>query len=155
MEETVESKTLEQLMKDPVWPAAVSTAAVALIPKEANQTPTPLDLRPITVTVPLVPACGQGHASLMSSGGAKLGCPTLWREAFQKIASQECVWTLLLAMEGEEEGVATAAIDTSKFLDMIVWEMVFPMMGKMRVPDRCAEAPGQLPLPFETVFSSW
>ena len=31
-------------------PEAVSTAAVALVPKGANQTPTPLDLRPITVT---------------------------------------------------------------------------------------------------------
>ena len=50
MEETVKDKTMEQLMKDPVWPTTVSTAAVALIPKEANQTPTPLDLRPITVT---------------------------------------------------------------------------------------------------------
>ena len=48
---------------------------------------------------------------------------------------QECVWTVLLAMEGEEEGVATAAIDSSKFFDMIVWEVVFPMMGKMGVPD--------------------
>ena len=43
-------ETLEQLMDDPVWPAAVSTATVALICKEANQTPTPLDFRPITVT---------------------------------------------------------------------------------------------------------
>ena len=43
-------ETLEQLMDDLVWPAAVSTAAVLLIPKEANQTPTPLDIRPMTVT---------------------------------------------------------------------------------------------------------
>ena len=50
MAETFKDKTMEQLMKDPVWPTIVSTAAVALIPKEANQTPTPLDLRPITVT---------------------------------------------------------------------------------------------------------
>ena len=45
VEETVESKKLEQLMKVPLWPAAVSTAAVALIPKEANQMPAPLDLK--------------------------------------------------------------------------------------------------------------
>ena len=31
-------------------PAAVSTAAVGLIPEEANQMPAPLDLRPIAVT---------------------------------------------------------------------------------------------------------
>ena len=40
----------------------------------------------------------------------------------------ECVWTVLLAMEGEDEGVATAAIDSSKFFDVIVWEVVFPMI---------------------------
>ena len=37
MEETVENKTLEHLMEDLVCPAAVSTAAVALISKEANR----------------------------------------------------------------------------------------------------------------------
>ena len=36
-------------------------------------------------------------------------------------------------MEGE--GVATAAIGSSKFFDMIVWEVVFPMMGQIG-PDR-------------------
>ena len=50
MEETVENMTLEQLMEHLVWAAAVSTTAVVLIPKEANQMPTPLDFRPITVT---------------------------------------------------------------------------------------------------------
>ena len=30
-----------------------------------------------------------GHASLMSSGGAKLGCPNVWRRI------QECVWIVL------------------------------------------------------------
>ena len=39
-------------------------------------------------------------------------------------------------MEGEEEGVATAAVDSSKFFDMIVWKVVFSVMGKMGVPDR-------------------
>ena len=34
-------------------------------------------------------------------------------------------------MEGEDEGVATAAIDSSKFFDMIVWKVVFTMMEKM------------------------
>ena len=61
----------------------------------------------------------------MSSGGAKLGVPNLWREASQKIA-----------FKGEEEGVVTAAIDLSKFFDMIVWEVVFSVLGKMGVPDR-------------------
>ena len=40
-----------------------------------------------------------------------------------------------MAMEGEEEGVATAAIDSSKFVDMIVWEVVFIMMGKKQIPE--------------------
>ena len=46
----------------------------------------------------------------------------------------QSVYGLLLAMEGEEEGVATAAIDSSMFFDMIGWEVVFPTMGKMEVP---------------------
>ena len=50
MEETVESKTLEHFVRDSVWPAAVSTAAVASIPEEANQMPVPLEFRPFTVT---------------------------------------------------------------------------------------------------------
>ena len=50
MEETVESKTLEQWMEYLVWPAAVSAATFALIPQEANLMPAPLDLLPITVT---------------------------------------------------------------------------------------------------------
>ena len=66
----------------------------------------------------------------MSTGGAKRGCPSLWREE----GIQEFVWIVLLAMEGEEEGVSTAAIDSSKFFDMIVW--VFPLMAKMGVPDQ-------------------
>ena len=39
MEEAVWSSTLGELMRDLVWPAVVSTAAVALIPKEANHMP--------------------------------------------------------------------------------------------------------------------
>ena len=42
----------------------------------------------------------------------------------------------LMAREGEEEGIATAAIDSSKFFDMIVLEVVFASMGKMGFPDR-------------------
>ena len=38
-------------------------------------------------------------------------------------------------MEGEEEGVPTAAIDSSKFFDMVVRE-VFTMMWKMGIPDQ-------------------
>ena len=52
--------------------------------------------------------------------------------------------TVLLAMEGAEEGVAPAAIDSSKFFDVIVWEVVFSMMGTMEVPDcvcRSSEQP--------------
>ena len=56
-------------------------------------------------------------------------------------------------MECEEEGVATAAIDSSKFFDMIVWEVVFTMMGKMGSPGECLEASGQLCVPFETILS--
>ena len=41
--------TVEEAVES-LWPAAVGTAAVALIPKEANQMPAPLDRRPITVT---------------------------------------------------------------------------------------------------------
>ena len=57
-------------------------------------------------------------------------------------------------MEGEEEGVAMAAIDSSKFFDMIVWEVVFSMTVKMEVPDSVVVAPSQLRLPFETILSS-
>ena len=39
IEENVGSTTLEQLIRDLVQPAGVSTAAVALIPREANQMP--------------------------------------------------------------------------------------------------------------------
>ena len=85
--------------------------------------------------VPSCTTCWQGHASLTSSGGAKRGHPSLWREASRKIASKS-VYGLLLAMEGEEGGVATGAIGSSKFFDMIVREVVFPMMEKMGVPDR-------------------
>ena len=49
---------------------------------------------------------------------------------------QECVWTVLWATEGEEEGVATAAIDSSKFFGMIVWEVVSPHDREEGVPDR-------------------
>ena len=72
MEDTVESKTLNQLMTHPVWPAAVTVAAVPLIPKEPHQTPTTLDFRPITVTC-LLGNLWAGHASMMPSGGAKRG----------------------------------------------------------------------------------
>ena len=63
---------------------------------------------------------------------------------------QERARTLLVAMEGEEEGVAMAAIDSSKFFDMIVLEVVFPMMGNM-APRECVEAPNERCLPFEAI----
>ena len=97
VDETVENMTLEQLMETSVWPAAVSTAAVALIPKE----------RASCVT------CGQGHASLMSSDGAKTWMRKKFAGVFPGDRTQECVWIVLLAMEGEDRGVASAAIDSS------------------------------------------
>ena len=135
MEETVENMTMEQLLKDPVWPAAVRTAEVALIPKEANQTPTPLDLRPITVTC-LLYNLWAGTRFVEVIRWCTTWLPKSIAGGIPESRIQECVWTVLLAMEGEEEGVVTAAIDSSKFFDMIVWEVVFPMMGKVGVPDR-------------------
>ena len=72
MEDTVESKTLEQLMRDPVWPAAVSTAAVALIPIESNQMISDQSRSRAFCTT-----LGQEHASSTSSGCAKRGYPSL------------------------------------------------------------------------------
>ena len=134
MEETVKDKTMEQLMKDPVWPTTVNTAAVALIPKEANQTPTPLDLPPISVTC-LLYNLWAGTRFIGVIRWCKTWLPKSVAGSIPQNRIQECAWTVLLAMEGEEEGVATAAIDSFKFFDMIVWEVVFPMMGKMGVPE--------------------
>ena len=82
MEETVDNMTMEQLMEDPVWPATVSMAAVALIPKAANRA---------SCTI-----CGRAHASLKLSDGANLACPNQQREASQKIAFRNvfglCCW---------------------------------------------------------------
>ena len=113
----------------------VSTAAVALTPKEAHQTPAPLDLRPITVTCLLYNLC-HGHLVLTSSGGATCGYPSLHVGDIPEHRTRECVWTVVLAVEAKEEGVATAAIDSSTFFDVMAWEVVFSMMGKMRGPGR-------------------
>ena len=114
MEETVKDKTMEQLMKDPVWPTTVSTAAVALIPKEANQTPTPLDLRPISVTC-LLHNIWAGTSFIEVIRWWKTWLPKSVAGSIRENRIQKCVWTVLLAMEREEEGVATAAIDSSNF----------------------------------------
>ena len=102
VEETVKDKTMEQLMKDPVWPTTVSTAAVALIPKEANQTPTPLDLRPITVTC-LLCNLWAGTRFIDVIRWCKTWLPKSVAGGILENRIQECVWTVLLAMEDEEE----------------------------------------------------
>ena len=102
MEETVKDKTMEQLMRDPVWRTTVSSAAVALIPKEANQTPTPLDLRPITVTC-LLYNLWAGTRFIDVIRWYKTWLPKSVAGGIPENRIHECVWTVLLAMEGEEE----------------------------------------------------
>ena len=105
-----------------VWPAAASTAAVALILKEANQVPAQLHLRPITVTCLLYNLWARTRFVDVT------WCCKTWlsislTEGIPENRMQECVWTALLAMEGEKE--------SSELFDMIVWEV-----EKMRVADR-------------------
>ena len=122
------------MMDDLVWLAAVSTAAVALIPKETNQTPTALDLRPITVTCPLYNLWA-GTRFVDVIRWCKTWLSKSVAGGIPENRIQECGRTVVLAMEGEEEGVATAAIGSANFFDVIVWEVVFPMIEKMGVPD--------------------
>ena len=53
---------------------------------------------------------------------------------------------------GRRGGVATDAIDSSKFFDMIVWKEVFAMVGKMGSPRPCVEAPTQFCLLSVTIL---
>ena len=98
MEETVENKTLEHLMDDPVWPAAVSTAAVALTPKEANQTSTPLDFRPTTVTCFLYNLWA-GTRFVDVIRWCKHWLPKSVAGVIPENRIQESVWAVLLAGE--------------------------------------------------------
>ena len=72
---------------------------------------------------------------MMSSGGAKLGCPNLWREASQKIAFKSVggLWCWQWKVRRKELPRRQSA--PPKFFDVIVWEVVFPMIEKMGVPD--------------------
>ena len=53
---------------------------------------------------------------------------------------QNDIWPLLLKMEAmtkdEKEGIATAAIDSEKYLDSICWEVTFQMLDRMGLDQR-------------------
>ena len=89
----------------------------------------------------------------MSSGGAKPGSPNLSRKVIPENRIQECVWTVLLAMEGEEEGVATAAIDSQVLRHDRVGGGLHHD-GEDGSPGPSVEAASQLRIPFETILSS-
>ena len=101
----------------------------------------------------LQPVSTADTLALMSSGGRKSGCPSLWREVPLDIASKSVYGQSRLVMDGDEEGVATAAIVLSTFFIMIVWKVVFTMMGMMGVPDRVWKLQASFVFPFVTILS--
>ena len=107
--------------------------------------PAPLDHRPTTVTCLLYNLWAR--ASLMSTGGAKRGCPSLlWRQASKSVYGL-CCWQWKVRRKEFPRRQSTRP----NFFDMIVW--VFTMMGEDGSPSQSVEAPSRLRLPFEMILS--
>ena len=114
------------------------------MPRETVQMP------PITVTC-LLYNLWAGTRFVHVIRWCKTLLPKSVARGIQEHRIQECVWTVLLAVEGEVEGVATAAIDSSKFFDIIVLDVVVTMMEDGS-PRPSAEPPSQLRLHLKRFF---
>ena len=133
-EVAAKDNTLKQIVKCPWWPHS-NKYSVCYTHIERNDayvstTGSPLHHRHMSLVHHLGwdTLCGyQKMVQDMVAEGGGVRDP-------RRTAYKNCDLTVLLATEGQDRVVATAAVDSFKVIDMVVWELAFTTMVKLGVP---------------------
>ena len=129
IEEVASEMNYKKLIETPIWP------------EDTRTNMRPRDVRPNTLAATLYCAWSSTRYRETMMWARKAWLHKTVQGGIPGSRAQKAIWPPLLKMEAmtedeKEEGIATAAIDSEKFIDSICLEVTFQMLNRMGLDQR-------------------